>query len=531
MTATTDTAPATLVQRALRALGLARPVQAKQLSTRSVYAGAQMNRLTADWVTSYLSADQSIRGDFRTLRDRARQLERDHATVSRYLGLMAENIVGANGITLKPLVTRRDGSLDARTNQAIKECWTDWSLPENASADGMMSLTDLAQLAVVRWKCDGETLIRLWRGFDNAHGFALQILDADLLDHTITVAAHAGQNEIRMGVERDGWGRPVAYHLWTRHPSDSFAGPRERVRVPASEIIHLYTVERPGQTRGVTHLAPVLTELNNALAYQEAEIVAARVGAANTFFIKQTDADGADPDSGAHLSMDIEPGVGQRLGPGEDVVQFTPQHPTGAYGQFMQTVYRAVAAGLGVSYSSLTGDLTQANYSSLRDGSLKERDAYKCDQNYIACHLYRVVYLEWLKHAALSGALVLPNRSVAGATAHAWIPRGWAWVDPQKDIQASLIAVSAGFDTRTNVCASNGRDFEENLTLLAEEAEMAAELGLTLSTGAPGAPVAAAPEPPAQDSAPDDSGMGDGMSDGMSDDEAPTAGRSRVRIA
>jgi lambda family phage portal protein len=319
--------------------------------------------------------------------------------------MWSENVIGPDGIQLQATVKKADGTLDKATNKAIEEAWADFSMPENASVDGLLSLTDMAALAIEMKKQDGESLIRIWAGFDNRHAYSLQILDADVLDHTYNRSAGDGQNEIRMGVERNKWGKPVAYHLWSSHPTDYFYAPvRERVRVPANEIIHLYSVKRPGQTRGITAFAPVMSDINMLAGYQEAELVAARGAAASMGFIyEDEEAEGEDPDAPTSIPTEAEPGTFQRLPSGLKVQQYSPEHPVAAFGAFCAGILRSIASGLSVAYSSLTGDLTGANYGSLRDGSLKERDAYRKEQNWVAIQLYRRIYLQWMKYATLSG--------------------------------------------------------------------------------------------------------------------------------
>jgi lambda family phage portal protein len=453
-----------------------------------VYAGAQISRLTNDWITSTLSADRSIRGDFRLLRERGRSLVRDNAYAARFVEMWSENVIGPDGIKLQATVKdQRTGKLDKETNKALETAWADFCMPENASVDGLHSLTDMAALAVEMRKQDGEALIRIWEGFDNAHGFSLQILDADVLDHTFDRPRTKNQNEIRMGVERDEWGRAVAYWLWTVHPYDYQTGVvKERVRVAAKEIIHLYRVKRPGQTRGITAFAPVMADINMIGGYQEAELVAARGAAANMGLIiddPEAEGDGIDPDTPGTIPEEAEPGAFHRLPPGTKLQQYSPEHPVSAFGAFVSAILRSISSGLGVSYSALTGDLTNANYGSLRDGSLKERDAYKKEQNWIAVQLYRRVYLRWMKFAILAGVLKPPTRNAALYTSHNWLARGWPWIDPQKDIAAAGLEVAYGFNTRTTICAANGRDFETNVETLAHEEDLADQHGVNLYSG------------------------------------------------
>ena len=48
------------------------------------YAAAKINRLTNDWATVISSGDAEIKGDLKTLRARARELERNNDYARRY---------------------------------------------------------------------------------------------------------------------------------------------------------------------------------------------------------------------------------------------------------------------------------------------------------------------------------------------------------------------------------------------------------------------------------------------------------------
>src|SRR5690606_20576205 len=133
---------------------------------------------------------------------------------------------------------------------------------------------------------DGESIVRMlpWRG--NRFGLALQVLDPDQLDHEYNRAPGNGVAEIRMGVEIDRWGRHLAYHLWDHHPSEYTARGRERIRVPAEDVIFLGRPGRPAQTRFVPWFTPALMKLHFTHGYEEASLVAARMGAAQGGFFE-----------------------------------------------------------------------------------------------------------------------------------------------------------------------------------------------------------------------------------------------------
>lgn len=497
---------ASLIDRALGAVGLQRRPQAP--ATRS-YAAAQVNRLTGDWFTQILSADQELKGDLRRLRGASRSLVRDWSYASRYTHMVAENVIGPAGIRLQSQVGTTRGGTNTPLNQKIEAAWKRWGAPECASADGRLSWVELQQLIARTLPQDGEVLLRLVRGADNAFGFALQMLDADQLDETYCTVARGTGNEVRMGVEVDAFGKPVAYHLWTAHPSETGVA-RRRERVPADEIVHLYRVLRPGQTRGVPWFAPVLLDQKMLQAYQEAEVTAARVSASNVAAVVIPDVDkfeagGGDRMEAAQnggLPMDVQPGDWLRLRPGEAIQSTDFGHPNAEFGAFTKNILRSFAAGGNVSYMSLSGDMSDANYSSMRGGLLAERDAWRTLQEWVACHLHRRVFAAWLPMASLYGHLPAASVGDGAAVVDAarWLPRGWAWVDPLKDSDAAAQNIANGFTTRTAICAEQGEDFEENLARLAEEQRLAAEYGVVFPApqGAPrpGGYASDAPAPP-----------------------------------
>jgi lambda family phage portal protein len=349
---------------------------------------------------------------------------------------------------------------------------------------------------------------------------------------TMTAARAPFGNEIRMGVEVNAYGRPVAYWMWTRHPADIGAsGKREHVRVPADEILHDFVTLRPGQSRGVTWFAPVLVNQQMLSAYIEAEITAARVAASNMAAIQYDPekAGGAMPQAApgaSNIPREVEPGLFMRLGPGESLLSTDFGHPSGAFGPFLKFSSRALSAGLNVAYSSLSGDLEAVNFSSIRAGIIQERDFYRKLQGWTVERLCRRVFRAWLPMAVMAGKL--PSDALAvldQPRAIQWRPRGWPWVDPQSDAAAAQMRISMGLETRTNILAqTSGADFEETLEQLTEEKRLAEEADIDISGKS------TAPAPAQQQPAEDEKPAGDEPTDDSEDDTEDAPKRSVTLI-
>lgn len=492
-------------------------------AARDVYTGAGLNRLTADWVMApIMSADQEVKSGLTVLRARARDLVRNSGHAARFVDLVAENVVGPCGVKMQSRALKADGKPDRNVNDALEAAWAEWCEPENCSADGRLSFVDVETLAARSEPQDGETLIRMLPGFPNKFGFALQVLDPDQLDHTFNRAPGKGVTEIRMGVEVDGWGRPLAYWIWSAHPSEYHK--RERIRVPAEQMIHLYITQRPGMTRGPSWFAPVMFDAKMLAAYYEAEVVAARMGASQMGFLTvdpEAVTDPNAPSTNIAPTIEAEPGTFPKLPPGYGVTPFNPEHPNTAFPTFTKAMLRSISAGLKVSYNSLTGDLEAVNYSSIRAGLLVERDVWKRLQYRMITHVHRRIFREWKKWAITSGALQLAISKVARADNVQWQPRGWSWVDPDKDLSAAERAIALGLDSRIRLAAEQGRDFEEIVQDLALEQEIAEEYGITLEKD---------PKPEAFAEAKPQDGATDG-NDEAAEDAADDGDRARPRFA
>jgi lambda family phage portal protein len=347
---------------------------------------------------------------------------------------------------------------------------------------GQLAWPEIERLVVETWKTDGEAMVQLVPGFDNGWGFAVQVLDPDVLDDSYTIPASATSNAITMGVEHDRTGRPIAYHILEKHPSE-LAAPVRR-RVPAEQIIHIFTPTRVGQARGITPFAPVMRSLKMLGGMQEALLVLMRTAACKMgFWVANEHYDGPQPAANGDVNrrMDAEPGLIEQAPPGFDFKGWDPGQPGDNAAAFILESKRDIAAGFDVSHAALTGNLAEANYGSQRVGMTLEREGYKRDTAYLARTMHDRVFAMWLSWAILSGNLRI-SASIAqmGAEVAEWQARAFDWIDPSKDIDAALAEVDAGLNSLTRIAASKGRDINDVLAERAAEQEKAASLGVSL---------------------------------------------------
>jgi len=123
-----------------------------------------------------------------------------------------------------------------------------------------------------------------------------------------------------------------------------------------------------------------------------------------------------------------------------------------------------VAAGAGITYEQLTGDLKGVNYSSIRAGLLEFRRRAEALQAHLLVHQWcRRIAAQWLDVAVTSGALSIPDywQRRASYLAIDWIAPKWAWVDPLKEVTADLMEVRAGFKPRSEAAGERGWSLDQ----------------------------------------------------------------------
>ncbi len=466
---------------------------------RTFNAGT-VDMLTADFLGTIRSGNAELRPALRVMRGRSRSLAENNDYMREFLRILGRKVLGAEGIRAGVRAMRDDGkTVDQADSDYLKAQFDDWSNSESCTVCGRYTLADVQRLSLTTTARDGEILVRLVRGFPNKWGFALQLIEADQLDENLNVAygqGHGGvskraDTEIRMSVERDRWGRAVAYHILTRHPGDDLGmwqGQTRYERIDAADMIHLFVPDRVDDARGAPWAYTAIRRLQMTGGYEEAEIVAARLGAnKGGFFIEEADGEvtGDGTDGDGNIVQDSEPGEFHRLPKGVKFEAYDPQHPNANFGAFMKAILRGASAGLGTSYNALAKDGEGINFSTIRQFELDDREQWKLVQGWLIRQLLRRIYTGWLDMGLLTGGLNLPPSKRDKFNAAIWRPRGWAWVDPTKDITADAQAVNLGVKSLTQVCDERGVDFEEVMRERKREIELAKQYDVPLGTGDP----------------------------------------------
>ena len=306
--------------------------------------------------------------------------------------------------------------------------------------------------------------------------------EADLVDDQLNEDTQKGTT-IRQGIEFDVWGRAVAYYFHRGHPGDPFfrGGTKDHIRIPAGQVLHY--AEKPmwrsSQVRAVPRLAPVINTIRNLSDFQMAEIMKQKIAACFGVIFSGVEA----PDDSRELCngsgkpiTKAWPGMIGYAPAGTTVTTLNPPSVEG-YWDYIRGHQHGVAAGVGVPYARLTGDLTKVNFASSRIGEgyyIRENDAVQwltaipllCDP----------VWRLFLAASYRVGRIVTPKVRVN------WSTQQFPSANPAQDAQAKQMAVRDGQTTLSRVIAEAGENPRKIFQERARENAILDKLGLVFDS-------------------------------------------------
>lgn len=415
------------------------------------YAAAQHGRRNKAWRARSTSANVEVGGALRALRDRARAFVRDRWAGQRILDVLVSHVVGT-GI----LVVADTGS--DRADKAFNSSFEEWQ--EICDAEGVLNFGAHQALSVRSMVEGGEDVTRfIDLSISEANGtvpFRLLGLEGDCIDSSRDRIDGSGS---RLGVELGDWGRRLGLWLHREHPGDAYASPvGGSSLVEWDDLCHIYRPLRRGQIRGLSWFAPLLLSANEIQDLMEAAIVQARTQASFAGFMKRQPGGmavlgGEKDDKGKSITR-IEPGMIVDIG--ESDITFANPSSQSAFAETYIAGMQAMAAGAGLTYDQLTGDLRQSNYSSLRAGKIEFRRLVEQIQWHIlGPRLCMPIARRFTDRAILSGRL---QRRRDGYRTRLVMPANEP-IDPKKDLEADILAVRSGRMSPQDFISGWGNDW------------------------------------------------------------------------
>jgi len=503
-----------------RAIATVAPVMAARrqkarmfMAVAGGYTGASRSRRqTSEWkVNENSSADADILVDLPTLRDRARDLVRNEPLAAGALGGTVTSVVGT-GLALQSRVDREALGMDedqaAAWQRLVEREWCLWfdstccDATRTQNGYGLQSLVFRAALE------SGDVFVampmRPVRGMP--YRLALQLIEADQVSNP---AGKMDTDKLAGGVELDDWRAPIAYHVRRSHPGAINRVSMEWDRFEAfgqrtgrRQFLHVYKKLRPGQTRGVPWLAPVIETLKQLGRYTEAELMAAVVSGMFTVFVESerggidvNDPTGIGAEVGAGASdKDIKLGAGAivDLSPGEKVNFANPGRPNTAFDGFVLSMCRFIGIALELPYEVLIKHFT-ASYSASRAALMEAWKFYRERRAWLAETFCQPVYEAWMDEAVATGRIAAPGYFDDPIMRRAYLRAEWVGdgpisLDPVKDVTAAEKRVQLGISTlQKETALHDGGDWEANHVQRVREEAARKRDGLSVPDPAPAA--------------------------------------------
>lgn len=448
------------------------------------YDAAQKGRRGSSFRRGERSANASIGKALPALRERSRELVRNTFLGARTLDVLSTHVVS-------PDLSVRFDTGSKQVDKQAQTLWNEWV--QSCDIEGETNFTGLLTLAVRAQLEGGDAVIRMVdRKLSDSRPvpMALQVGEGDLIDESRDASALTGSAQhARLGVELGEWDERLGYWLHRQAPGEPwrFAKTRsESVLIPRAELCHLYRRIRPGQVRGVPVFAPVLMGARDFADLMDALVVKARMEAAIGLIVKANDSTasvGQAVQAGGQGKDRIEklrPGMVEYLKAGEDIAAFAPASNT-AFEPVARASLMGIAAGAGLTYHQLTGDLSQANYSSLRAGLLEfRRSVADAQWHMLVPQALHRISERWVDRAIMAGRL----RPRAGGYSRQYVMPAHEPVDPKKDLEADILAVRAGRMSPQDFIEAWGRDWRQVMQEYADFFAEADKAGAIFDTDA-----------------------------------------------
>jgi lambda family phage portal protein len=484
------------------------------------YNGASRSRRSLkEWNPTNGDADSDILWDLPYLRERSRDLIRNAPIATGAIGTSIANVVGT-GLKLQSRIDAEylgmtDDEADAWEDNTERE-WRLFSESKECDISRTLNFVGLQALAFRQVLENGDVFALLPRKERRRVPYSLkiQLIEADRCCNK----DYAPDSETLIaGAEKEAeTGAPTAYHFMNQHPGQvrvqkSNAYTWKVVQAFGSNtglrnVLHLYEMLRPGQTRGVPFLAPVMEALKQVSSLSENELMASTVASLFTVFIESDDgeidfdlsSDGMAPETGAKASdPDIKMANGNIIGlrKNEKISTAAPGRPNAAFEPFFMAIVTQIGAALGIPKEVLMRAFN-SSYSASRASLLEAWRFFRGRRVWLVDNFCQPIYDVWLYEAIASGRISAPGFFAEPMIAKAYSGSIWAgdapgFIDPAKDIDAAIARINSRISTLDEeTTLITGGDFEKNVRQAAKEKRMLdkAELSAAPAPAGPGRP-------------------------------------------
>lgn len=439
----------------IKAASYARPIRARY-DAASTTDENRNHWKNADALAAMAALSPFVRA---TLRNRARYEVANNSYASGIVRTLANDTIGT-GPTVRFLTGVR------AADQGLERLYRQWS-NEISFAPKLRTMrkskaTDGEAFGVFKNNYRLRSPIKL----------DLQVYESDQFEAKPGAAELVTQSG---GIVLDDFGNPATYTLLKHHPGSTLGGSLEAEMIRASNVVHWFDAERPGQYRGVSELTPAIPLFAQLRRYTLAVIAAAETVADIAAFMKSVGPT-VDPEEIEPLdTIDIEKRMLMTLPQGWDIAQIKSEQPATTYEMFVRAILREIARCLSMPYNIAAGDSSNFNYASGRLDHQTYFKARRVDRSTCRSAVIEpTIRAFWLEARRIVEGIPREIADNPEPPEHAIGWPGDQHVDPLKEANAATKLIEANLLTEAEHAIERGVDWEEI------EAQRAKELGVSV---------------------------------------------------
>ena len=331
------------------------------------------------------------------------------------------------------------------------------------------------------------------------YGLRFQLIEADRIGNPL---GQMDTDEVAGGIRFGPGGRPLAAHIYDRHPGGGYAPKAgsmyagEWVNFTGDSgrrrLLHHYKKNRPGQPRGVPYLAPVIDVIKLLGRFTNAEVEAAVM---NAFFalIIETETGNTAPVFGADGNAstggsspdDIGLGVAAVLGlaKGEKASFADPKRPNPNAEGFIHMLVGLIGMGLGIPREVLLKQFN-ASYSASKAALLDAWVHFRSERFWAGLSFCQPILETWMAEAVYPGRIKAPGFFADpmlrwAYTRAAWPGDSMGSINPKDEVAAYTAAIDARLMTRERAeWELGGTDWNATFDQKLAEHQRLAKVGL-----------------------------------------------------
>lgn len=449
------------------------------------------------WIVGGGSAEDDIDLHGALLRQRSRDLFAGGGLARSGPATLTTNVVGW-GIQPKPKIDGEalglsDEARDEWERNTLRE-FRLWAENPMCDAERQQNFYGLQQLAFLSELVSGDVfvLFGMKENKRTPYTTTIRILEADRIS---TPDSSEGESEstetdsggrIVDGVEIDKEGAVIRYHIASRHPL--MENSTQTVEWQAIEalgkdtgypnILHIMTVERPEQRRGIPFVATQIEQIKQLDRYLTSELAANVVSSMLTAFVISESDDGKfgmedavnedEKVTDDELKLELAPGAIYSLPPGKKVQELNPLRNNSAFESFVTTMETLIGASMGIPKEVLVKKY-ESNYTAARGALLDFWREVRVRRTAFNNSFNQPIYEQWLSEAVANGRIEAPGFFDDPAIRQAWCGCMWmgasmGHVDPLKEVKAASERIANNITTQEQEASEyNGNDWLSNI--------------------------------------------------------------------